>query len=34
MADKNDFDDVKNRVRGEAETFSKIYFRIVEEIFL
>ena len=33
MVDKNDFDGVKNRVRGEVETLYKIYFRIVKEIF-
>lgn len=33
MVDENDFDGVKNRVRSEVDTLSKIYFRIVEEIF-
>lgn len=33
MADENDFEGIKNRVRSEVETLSKIYLRLVKEIF-
>ncbi len=33
MADENDFEGIRNRVRSEVEALSKIYFRLVKEIF-